>query len=135
MRVLERVAVGVAARCAPTAQIARQKIRQRSKIQPATITGIKKLTDGGAAELVTDFQIVARKLPRKIVNQLIVYVSARAWHREGSPDVGNAEVVMDANERQAEILRVSDSRVQTDRARIEVAVLRKEPFFEAVVAK
>src|SRR6185369_15163335 len=114
MGVLKRIAIRISACRAPTAEIAGQKIRERIKIQTTAIAGIEKLADRSTTKLVTEFQIVTRQLPGKVVDQLIVDVSASARHRERCADVGDAKVVMNTNERQAKILRVCGSRVQTN---------------------
>src|SRR5205085_7524215 len=74
VRVLKRLAPRIAFRRATAAQAARQKIFKRGKVQPPAIACIKERVNERAAELVAHLQVVARELPRQVIDEMPVRI-------------------------------------------------------------
>src|ERR1044072_2066051 len=112
-------------------------MRQRLEIEPAAVSRIKKRVNVSPAKFIAELYVVASDFPGKVVDKMPVNIRSRSGHGKIGPDRSDRAdgIISDANERQAEILLAGYVGIESDRARVEIAVFGKKSLFEIVVAE
>ena len=131
MIIFERVPLAVSLGFFPATYVALKEIRESRKTQSSAEGVVLNQSNGRPAEFIADFEIVTPRFPSIVVDKVPIRIHPGARNRVRRAD-NRKSTAGDRDFRQTEVKRRCHARIQPNRRRIEIMILREETFRKTV---